>query len=89
MVEFSAEAVADLINIREYIAQNNPETAARIAAMIRQKSQLLNTSPLAGRPGRERGTRELSTAKPWVIVYEITTDGPYVLRIWHGRQSRK
>jgi toxin ParE1/3/4 len=88
VVEFTTDALADLEGIRAHIAQEYPDRAARIAAEIINRCSLLDSRPHMGRPGREPGTRELSTAHPWVVVYEIRNDGPVVLRIWHSSQSR-
>ena len=89
MVEFTKEALADLEGIRAYIARDYPDRAARIAAEIVAKCKLLDNRPHIGRPGREPGTRELSTARPWVVVYELRAGGPVVLRVWHSSQSRE
>ncbi|MBI1331159.1 MAG: hypothetical protein GC166_14780 [Alphaproteobacteria bacterium] len=47
----------------------------------------LEMFPERGRPGRRRGTRELTTVWPYVIVYRVRGETVEVLRIWHGRQQ--
>jgi toxin ParE1/3/4 len=89
VVEFSEEAILDLEGIRNQIALDYPQRATRIANEIVVKCKILDHHPLIGRPGVEPGTRELSTAMPWVIVYEAAGSSVTVLRIWHSRQSRR
>jgi toxin ParE1/3/4 len=89
VVKFTKEALDDLECIRAHIALEYPERAARIAAGIMEKCKLLDSNPHVGRHGREPGTRELSTARPWVVVYEVGNSGPVVLRVWHSSQSRE
>jgi toxin ParE1/3/4 len=88
LVKFTKEALGDLEGIRAYIAVEYPDRAARIAGEIVHKCRILDSNPLIGRPGREPGTRELSTARPWVVVYEVGESGPVILRVWHSSQSR-
>jgi toxin ParE1/3/4 len=38
--------------------------------------------------GRRRGTRELMTVKPYVIVYRVLADTIRIERIMHGAQRR-
>jgi len=89
VVQFSSEAIADLQSIKAYIARDSDMRAAQVTAMIRRKCDMLDKHKMIGRPGVEPGTRELSTAKPWVIVYELRAEGAYILRVWHSRQSRR
>ena len=44
--------------------------------------------PERGRIGLRPGTRELTSAWPYIIVYRITGEAVQVLRIWHGAQDR-
>jgi toxin ParE1/3/4 len=49
----------------------------------------LEQFPERGRPGRRRGTRELTTIWPYVIVYRIARQRIDILAIWHGAQRRR
>ncbi len=88
MVRFSNEALADLRAIRDYIGLETPVLARIKAQEIVNACQRLDHFPQMGRKGREAGTREI-TIKPWVAVYQVTPDGPLIVHIWHGRQSRR
>jgi toxin ParE1/3/4 len=83
VVEWSAEAIADLIAIRDYIARFNPQAAEREAEKI-----IAAGDSLAIFPGREReiegGRRELLTVKPYVIRYEYDDAIVGIITIGHG-----
>lgn len=87
-ITFTAAAGADLARIREYIGQKNPAAANRVAVQLLAACDRLEYLPERGRPGLVSGTRELSTAWPYVIVYRVTPDAVQVVRIWHGAQDR-
>lgn len=58
-IVWSRRAAAHLVAIREYVEQDNPEAAGRLARRIREAVEQLARHPLMGRPGRVQGTREL------------------------------
>lgn len=87
-VIFSPEARADLQQIRNYISQDNPQAASRMAVEIAAACDRLELFPERGRPGKKPGTRELTAVWPYVIVYRVRPDGIDIVRIWHGRQNR-
>jgi toxin ParE1/3/4 len=67
-IVFSARFTRDLEAIQDYIAQNNPPAAYRLAQTIRQRVQHLGAHPNMGRPGRIAGTRELVIpGMPWIV----------------------
>ena len=87
-VVFSAEALADLVSIRSYIALNNPSAAARIATEVIAACDRLESFPERGRIGLVEGTRELTVVHPYVIVYRVTAMRVEILKVWHGAQNR-
>ena len=87
-VILSPEALADLAAIRDYIGADNPFAASRVAVQIVAACDRLALMPERGRPGLDPGTRELTAAWPYVIVYRVTPDAVEILRIWHGAQDR-
>jgi toxin ParE1/3/4 len=86
-VSFTELALADIENIRAYIARDNPSAATRIAEALVAAADRLSANPRLGRLGAIPGTFEL-IVKPYVLVYEIHRAEVMVLRIWHGRQRR-
>jgi toxin ParE1/3/4 len=87
-VVFSPEARADLQRIREYVTQENPQAASRLAVELVAACDRLELFPERGRLGLVRGTRELTTVWPYVIVYRVKRNTLEIARIWHGAQDR-
>ncbi len=85
---FSAEALADLKDIRAYIGQDNPFAASRIAVQLLSACDRLDYLPERGKPGLVAGTREITSVWPYVIVYRIQGENVEIIRIWHGAQDR-
>ena len=86
-VRWTPLAAEDLEQICDYLAQDSPASARRIAQAVVEGVSSLETLPNRGRPGRVAGTRELIFAPlPFVAVYEVS-DEVHVLRILHGAQQ--
>jgi toxin ParE1/3/4 len=84
-------AAADLELIYAWIARYSPHAADRVVERLleRVRGVLIPGMAQIGRPGREKGTREL-VERPYIIVYEVdeTNDEIIVLGVFHGRQRR-
>lgn len=88
-ITFSRRALRDLAAIRSFIAVDNPRAASRVAIEIVAACDRLETYPERGRPGRRRGTRELTTVWPYVIVYRVRRPHEIeIVAVWHRRQDR-
>ncbi len=88
-VAFTRRALRDLAKIQAYIAQDNPNAASRMAVELVAACDRLEYFPERGRTGLRRGTRELTTVWPYVIVYKVDNRRAVeILSIWHGRQNR-
>lgn len=87
---WSAEAIADLISLRAYIAEHNPDAARRTAQRIIELIEdVLVHNPHIGRPGRVSGTREFVITKtPCIVPYRVRTDALEILRVYHGARRR-
>ena len=86
-VIWSPRAIRHLIALREYIAKDSEENAARIAERLLGAVELLATQPEMGRPGRVLGTRELVVAdKGYIIPYRVHRDRLELMAVFHGRQ---
>lgn len=82
-------ALADLKNIRGYLAPRNAQAAQRVLQAIVVAADGLQLFPHRGRPGRVTGTREIVALREYVIVYSVRGNLVVVERIWHGAQSRQ
>jgi toxin ParE1/3/4 len=77
-------ALNDLETIREFIAQDNPEAAARVHAAIRAAVDPLADYPILGRTGRVDGTRELIIAGlPYIVAYRVVDNQIRILSVIH------
>lgn len=75
----------DLIALRRYIANDNPQAAAEVAARIRGAVRSLSIHPYLGRPGRVADTRELViTQTSYLVAYAVDGDDVLILAVIHG-----
>ncbi|HEY6342439.1 MAG TPA: type II toxin-antitoxin system RelE/ParE family toxin [Bryobacteraceae bacterium] len=88
-IRWTAGAADDLESISEYIAEDNPEAALRVARAIFSRIEELSKFPHLGRKGREEGTREfVLTPLPYIAVYRVTQEVVEILHFYHGAQNR-
>jgi len=89
-LQFSKAALHDLVGLREFIAQLNPEAGQRISQRLRGIIKGLVAMPKIGRPVKNTpgDIRELIFGR-YVVRYEIRgKDLLYILRIWRGKENR-
>lgn len=81
-------AVQDVLKIRTYIAERDPQSAGNVGSRIDKAVGNLAQMPNMGRPGRIFGTRELVVrGTPYLVVYRLQNARVEILRVLHGRQS--
>ena len=69
-VRWTTDAADDLERICDYIAQDRPEAARRVALSVVERIGTLEAFPRLGRSGRVPGTRELALPPlPFVAIY--------------------
>lgn len=87
-IRWQDDAINDLIQVRRFIAMDNPAAAARVANRIRSAAPELANQPGMGRPGRVPGTRErVLVDVPYIIAYRVEGNSVVILRVLHT--SRK
>ncbi len=84
-VIWTAEAVANLDSIFNYVAGFNAPAAARFAQRLQTAANSLVEHPERGRSA-SRGLRELATIHPYLIRYRFSDHAVVILRIRHGAQ---
>ena len=91
-IRWTVPALADLGELRDYVARDDPGAARRLAAAIRKRVEALAEHPRLGRvvpelPGRD--LREV-VVPPCRIVYRCAGGAAdatiVILRVWHGRR---
>ena len=75
VVRWSDEAERDLVEILDFIAQQNPAAADRMQALFSQAVKNLRDHPLIYREGRVSGTREIVVHPNYVLIYRIGAGG--------------
>lgn len=85
-IRWTSEASDQLVAAIEYIRQDDPEAARRLASEIIEKIEMLARFPNSGRVGEVAGTRELVNS-PYVVVYRHTEEIVEILHVWHGAQD--
>ena len=86
---FSEDAKADLLDIAEFIARDNPIAAREWMDAVRQRCHLLSQHPLMGetRPGfGVAGCRSISVGL-YVIFFRPSASGVEIARILHGSRD--
>jgi len=87
-IRWFSDAVSDLIEIHNYIANDKPGAAQSVAERIKHETSLLKENPGAGRPGRVEGTRELVVSGlPYIIPYRVKNNVIEILRVLHAARK--
>lgn len=89
---YTEEAVADLVRLRTFIANNDPDAAARIAADLVLRMDSLCVFPEMGRSvslaPEPDAIRDFIFGK-YVVRYAAHGTALVILRIWHHYESRQ
>ena len=86
---FSPQALADLEAAVRFIAEENPDAAARVGNALVDCVTILENFPLLGSLYPKRpGVRKL-VSRPYIIFYRFREQDNFVdiLRYWHGAQQ--
>ena len=91
-IDYSPESIRDLVRLREFIEQENPQAARRVANAILQGIEKLKTFPHIGLPVNRASDpqviRDLYIRK-YTIRYLVSNESIYILRLWHGMEIEK
>lgn len=83
-IKWPKKALLNLDDAVNYITNDNPSAANKVAQKIWESSQMLAQQPGLGRPGRVNGTRELVISNlPFILPYTREGDTIYILRVMH------
>lgn len=86
--QFSQDAINDLNEICNYIAQNNPRSASNLFDAIRQKCKLVSNFPNIGKRYEQvRPNLRGFLVGDYIIFYYIHNDGIFILRIVSGYRN--
>jgi addiction module RelE/StbE family toxin len=85
------EALADLDDIFNWIAQDSPAAGKAVVDRLFSSAELLIDFPFMGHIGREPDTFEWAVPKlPYIVVYEVHREQQRVVvtAVVHGAQDR-
>lgn len=83
-LEWTDPALQDLREAGDYLAQENPQAAAMMAARIQEAVEYSMDYPGIGRAGRLSDTRELVvTGTPFLVIYRLRCPTVQILRLLH------
>jgi plasmid stabilization system protein ParE len=83
-LRYTPRAFADIESIRLYIAQFNPQAAARVVSTIETLANALTDFPEAGHPAPDIEARVLHSPRyPYRIYYRIRGDDISILHVRH------
>lgn len=88
IVHWTETAIKNLTGIYQYIAQNSPLYAQRVADKIIRRSEQIAAFPQSGRQVPEYDAPDIReiVEKPYRIIYRIKVDQIDVLAVVHGAQ---
>jgi len=90
-IQYSPEAIEDLIRLREFIKAKNPKAASRYAKSLKKGISQLKTFPFLGieveMAPDPKMIRDLIIGN-YVARYLLHTKDIYILRVWHQKENR-
>jgi len=87
-LQFTHSAQRDLVRLRDFIAEKNPEAAGRVSLRLRRAiGQLVDQPEMGVNVADLPGVRDLVSGD-YVVRYTALEDAIYILRIWHGKEAR-
>ena len=91
-IDYSPESIRDLVRLREFIEQENPQAARRVANTLLEGIEKLKIFPNMGLPVNmapdPQAFRDLYIGK-YTIRYLVSNESLYILRLWHGMEIEK
>ncbi|NDV25747.1 type II toxin-antitoxin system RelE/ParE family toxin [Desulfovibrio sp. JC010] len=86
-IKWLERATRDLDSIYEYILQDDPKSARKVASAILKNVRILEKHPQIGRAGRVPGTRELIVLKGAYLVAYCCNEEVEILRVLRHSQD--
>jgi addiction module RelE/StbE family toxin len=88
VLKWTHRSLSDISRIVDYVSQEDPVAALKLAATIRAKAEHLRAHPQLGREVFP-GLRELVVHRHYLLTYRIRSGRIEVLQVWHAAQQRK
>ncbi|MFX4228250.1 MAG: type II toxin-antitoxin system RelE/ParE family toxin [Porticoccaceae bacterium] len=85
---FTRSAQRDLVRLREFIAEKNPESARRISQELREGIGKITDQPHIGVDVENMPGIQDLVRGDYIVRYLVRHEEVAVLRIWHGKEDR-
>lgn len=89
---YSAEALADLVRLRAFIAEKDPSAATRIGLELVARIENLVAFPRMGHaigPDSPSGALREMAFGNYVVRYSLHDNALAILRVWHHYEDRE
>lgn len=90
-VRLLPQAQEDFLEIIEYISEDKPSAAEKMADRFEKTFILLSENPMSGRLARESKLKLLTyrvlIIQPYLIFYQIKRNTVFIFRILHGARD--
>ena len=89
---YTDEAISDLKRLRDFIKQNNPSAAQRIASTLINRMKTLQDFPQLGKPIENSpvsGSIRDMVFDQYIVRYSVHTSTVIILRIWHELENTR
>ncbi len=88
-VRWTSRSVADVARLHAFLVANR-SSAAKIVRSFTAAARQLREHPRSGEVLEEFAPREVRRliVGPYELRYEVTEQGIFILRLWHGHEER-
>lgn len=88
---YTPESIHDLQRLREFIAEKNPNAAAKTAQALKTGIKKLKSFPKLGTDVPEDESKRIRDLilGDYIVRYLYLEDLIYVLRVWHHKENWK
>ncbi|MDH5572548.1 MAG: type II toxin-antitoxin system RelE/ParE family toxin [Gammaproteobacteria bacterium] len=91
-IDYTEDAIEDLVQLREFIAQKDPAAAERYARLLIDGITRLESQPHLGHSvyyaPEPENIRDLIVGN-YIVRYALLDEHILILRIWHHRENWK
>ncbi len=86
-VAWAEDARSDLRSILAFIAEQNPDASEAMNNLFEAAADGPARFPMAGRPGRRAGTREMVVHPNYILVYHVEEKLVRIVNVLHTRRQ--